>query len=127
VELKPKAIVRLGTAAGEVLTPGSRYSLAEIGRLFEVDSPLLGEDPCALAGPANTVRARRFDWRMFIKFCAERHYTPLPAAPVVVRDFLATSFPAAQPKSVATVERYLSTIAYAHALADLPDPAKTAR
>jgi site-specific recombinase XerD len=127
VELEPNAIVRLGTAAGEVLTPGSRFTLAEIERLFEGDSPLVREDPYALAGPPNTVRARRSDWRMFIRFCAERHYAPLPAAPVVVREFLEESFLGAQPKSVATVERYLSTIAHAHTLADLPDPTKTAR
>jgi hypothetical protein len=33
----------------------------------------------------------------------------------------------AAPRSVATVERYLSTIAHAHALANLPDPTKTAQ
>jgi integrase len=64
---------------------------------------------------------------MFMRFCAERHYMPLPAAPVVVREFLETSFLGDEPKSVATVERYLSTIAHAHTLADLPDPTKTAR
>lgn len=127
MKLEPKAIVRPGTTAGEVLTPGSRFTLAEIERLFEVDSPLIREDPYALAGPPNTVRARRSDWRMFIKFCAERHYASLPAAPVVVREFLEESFLGDQPKSVATVERYLSTIAHAHTLADLPDPTKTAR
>jgi site-specific recombinase XerD len=66
---------------------------------------------------------------MFVRFCLERHYTPLPAAPGTVREFLETSFGGAEPKSAATVERYLSTIAHAHAntLADLPDPTKTAQ
>ena len=111
----------------ELLAPDSRFTHAEISRLFETDSPLLREDPYALAAPANTVRARRSDWRMFLRFCAERHYNPLPAAPVVVRGFVERSFGPPQTKSVATVERYLSTIAHAHALADLPDPTKTAQ
>jgi site-specific recombinase XerD len=45
----------------------------------------------------------------------------------VVREFLEASFGGAQPRSVATVERYLSTIAHAHTLTDLPDPTKTAQ
>jgi len=74
----------------------------------------------------NTVRARRSDWRIFIRICIERHYTPLPDAPVVVREFLDASFGGAEPNSVATVARNLSTIAHAHTLADLPDPIKSA-
>ena len=64
---------------------------------------------------------------MFVRFCLERHSPPLPAAPGTVRKFLETSFGGAEPKSAATVERYLSTIAHAHTLADLPDPTKTAQ
>jgi integrase len=92
-----------------------------------VDSALLRKNPYALAALANNARARRSNWRMFIQFCTERHYTPLPAAPVLVREFLEASFGGAEPKSAATVERYLSTIAHAHTLADLPDPTKTAQ
>lgn len=129
MEFEPNAIANSLSLdpAGELLAPGSRFTSAEIARLFEADSPLLREDPYALAGPPNTVRARRSDWRMFIRFCAERHYSPLPAAPVVVREFIETSFLGAKPKSIATVERYLSTIAHAHTVTDLPDPTKTAR
>ena len=87
---------------------------------------MLRENPYALAAPQNTMRARRSDWRVFIRFCAERHYAPLPAAPLVVQTFIETSFAAQKPKSAATVERYLSTLAHAHALAGLPDPTKTA-
>lgn len=112
-------------SAGELLAPYSSFTTLEIERLFEGDSPLLRENPYALAGPQNTMRARRSDWRVFIRFCADRHYTPLPAPPVVVRKFLEASFADAKAKSVATVERYLSTIAHAHTLADLPDPTKT--
>jgi integrase len=63
---------------------------------------------------------------MFLRFCVDRHYTPLPASPVVVREFLEACFGGPEPKSTATVERYLSTIAHAHILVDLPDPTKTA-
>jgi site-specific recombinase XerD len=97
----------------------------EIERLFESDSPLL-RDNHALAAPPNTARARRSDWRVFIRFCAERHFTALPAAPPVVREFIEASFAHEPPRSVATVERRLSTIAHGHTLADLPDPTKAA-
>jgi site-specific recombinase XerD len=128
VESESKAIVNSPSrAAGELLAPHSSYTAVENERLFEVDSPLLRENPYALAAPLNTMRARRSDWRVFVRFCAKRHYAPLPAAPVVVREFLEASFGGAAPRSVATVERYLSTIAHAHALADLPDPTKTAQ
>jgi hypothetical protein len=88
VEFEPNAIANYARpgAAGELLAPGSRFTPHEIERLFEVDSPLIRENPYALAAPANTVRARGSDWHMFIRFCIERHYTPLPSAPVVVRE-----------------------------------------
>jgi len=128
VEFEHQAIVNtVSSAAGDLLAPHSSYTALEIERLFEADSALLRENPYALAAPLNTVRARRSDWRVFIRFCAERHYAPLPAAPVVVREFIEASFGGAEPKSVATVERYLSTIAHAHTLAELPDPTKTAQ
>lgn len=87
---------------------------------------MLRDNPYALAAPLNTARARRSDWHVFIGFCSKRHYTPLPATPVVVRELLEVSFRGDEPRSVATVERHLSTIAHAHALTDLPDPTKTA-
>jgi site-specific recombinase XerD len=114
-------------ATGELLARHSSYTALEIERLFEADSPLLRDNPYALAAPLNTVRARRSDWRVFLRFCLARHYTPLPAAPVVVREFLEASLGSADPKSAATVERYLSTIAHAHGLTDLSDPTKTAQ
>jgi site-specific recombinase XerD len=112
--------------AGELLGRHTSYTTLEIERLFEADSPLLRQDPYVLAAPQNTMRARRSDWRVFVRFCAERQYLPLPAAPVIVREFLEASFDGPEPKSVASVERYLSTIAHAHTLTDLPDPTKTA-
>jgi integrase/recombinase XerD len=108
----------------ELLAPLSPYSPLDIARLFETDSPFLRENPYALAAPHNTMRARRSDWRVFIRFCAERHYTPLPAAPLIVQEFLEASF-GSEAKSVATVERYLSTIAHAHTLSNLADPTRT--
>jgi integrase/recombinase XerD len=109
----------------ELLAPLSPYSSFDIARLFETDSPLLQANPYALAAPQNTMRARRSDWRVFTRFCTERHYTPLPAAPLIVQEFLEASF-GGEAKSVATVERYLSTIAHAHTLTNLPDPTRTA-
>jgi site-specific recombinase XerD len=127
VESESQAIENSPTTSKrvELLAPSSSYTGHEIERLFEADSPLLRENPYALAAPANTMRARRSDWRVFVRFCVERHFTALPAAPGIVREFIETRFIDSQPKSVATVERYLSTIAHAHTLADLPDPTKT--
>jgi integrase len=115
------------SAAGDLLAPLASYTATEIERVFESDSPWLRENPYALSAPTNTMRARRSDWRVFIRFCAARHYAPLPAAPIVVQAFIELSFSGDQPRSAATVERYLSTIAHAHALADLPDPTKTSQ
>ena len=129
MESEPNAIVSFvpAVAAGELLVAGSRLTPDEIARLFEADSVLLRDNPYALAAPPNTIRSRRSDWRVFIRFCAERHFAPLPAKPVVVREFLEASFSGSKPRSAATVERYLSTIAHAHTLTDLPDPTKTAQ
>jgi site-specific recombinase XerD len=114
------------SAGVELLPPLSSYTATEIERLFESDSPLLRANRYALSAPPNTLRARRSDWRVFSRFCAERHYASLPAAPVIVQAFLEASFGSAA-KSVATVERYLSTIAHAHTLSNQPDPTKTAQ
>lgn len=113
-------------ARAELLAPGSAYSLDEIERLFEADSFLLRDDPYALSAPPNTMKARRADWRVFCAFCRQRHFTPLPATVPVLRAFLEECISGHAPKSAATLERYLATIAYAHALTDTPDPTKTA-
>jgi integrase/recombinase XerD len=127
MESPQNPIVPARSAAAELLSPLSSFMAWEIERLFESDSPLLRGNPYALAAPTNTMRARCSDWRVFMRFCTTRHYAALPAAPVVVREFVEASFNGAEPKSVATVERYLSTIAYAHTLSNLPDPTKTAQ
>ncbi len=116
-------------AAGEWLPPIAAFSPAENARLFEADSPLLRRNPYALSGPSNTQRARRSDWKVFTTFCTERQYLALPAAPAVVAAFIehmSTPTPAQPARAVATLERYVSTIAHAHALAELPDPTRTA-
>ncbi len=115
--------------ATEWLPPGAAFTPAEIVRLFEADSPLLRRNPYALSAPLNTQRARRSDWKVFTTFCGERQYLSLPAAPAVVAAFIEhMSAPTAErpARAVATLERYVSTIAHAHALADLPDPTRTA-
>lgn len=116
-------------AVADWLPPGAAFSPAEIPRLFEADSPLLRRNPYALSAPLNTQRARRSDWKVFTTFCAERQYLALPAAPAVVAAFIehmATPTAERPARAVATLERYVSTIAHAHALADLPDPTRTA-
>jgi integrase len=115
--------------AGEWLPPHAPFTSTEIARLFEADSPLLAKNPYALSAPPNTQRARRSDWRVFTTFCAERQFLPLPASPAVVAAFIETMSLPVGPipaRSVATLERYVSTIAHAHTLADLPDPTRTA-
>jgi site-specific recombinase XerD len=105
------------------------FTPVETARLFEVDSPLLRNNPYALSAPANTQRARRSDWKVFTAFCAERNYLLLPASRPVVAAFIeAMSTPTSTraARSVATIERYVSTIAHAHTLTDLPDPTRTA-
>ncbi len=128
MESTPPPIENSLTVAGtgELLAPGSPYSLAQIEQLFESDSLLLASDPYVLSAPENTMRARRSDWRVFCAFCRERHFTPLPAAVPVLRAFLEECAQSSKAKSAATIERYLATIAHAHALTDCPDPTKTA-
>lgn len=121
--------IAISPPAGDWLPQNAAFTPAEIPRLFEADSPLLRRNPYALSAPPNTQRARRSDWKVFTTFCAERQYLALPASPVVVAAFIETmSTPTATrpARTVATLERYISTIAHAHALADLPDPTRTA-
>ncbi len=59
-----------------------------IAGLFEEGSTLLRGNPYALSGPANTVRARRSDWKVFLAFCKSRHFLALPAQPAVVAAFI---------------------------------------
>lgn len=125
----PAHPIAISPAAGDWLPPTAAFMPSEIPRLFEADSPLLRRNPYALSGPANTQRARRSDWKVFTTFCAERQYLALPASPAVVAAFieaLSTPTTTRPARAVATLERYISTIAHAHAVAELPDPTRTA-
>src|SRR5260370_3066986 len=115
--------------ASQWLAREAAFTPTEITQLFEADSPLLRRNPYALSAPTNTQRARRCDWRVFTTFCTERSYLALPASPAVVASFIetmSTPTPTLRARSVATLERYVSSIAHAHTLADLPDPTRTA-
>lgn len=116
-------------AASAWLARGAPCTVDEVAGLFDEGSVLLRGNPYALEAPKNTQRARRSDWKVFLSFCQERNFLPLPAAPAVVAAFLESmSAPIGESlaRSVATLQRYLSTIAHAHTLSDLPDPTRTA-
>jgi site-specific recombinase XerD len=72
------------------------------------------------AYPANTLRAWRFDWTVFMTFCEPQRAPPLPASAELVAAFVEQQGRAG--KKPATVRRYLSTIALAHRVAKLPNP-----
>lgn len=113
----------------EWLERAAPFTQAEVAALFEAGSPLLLPNPYALSAPLNTQRARRADWKVFFTFCQERGFAPLPAQPAAVAAFIETMSMPVGPKparSVATLQRYLSTIAHAHALSNVPDPTHTA-
>jgi hypothetical protein len=105
------------------------FTTTEVTTLFDANSLLLRRNPYALSGPANTQRARRSDWKVFKTFCQDRNFLALPAEPAVVAEFIRSMSMPIGPtpaRSVATLQRYLSTIAHAHALAELADPNRTA-
>lgn len=72
-----------------------------------------------------TRRAYRSDWRTFTAWCAANRLTPLPALPATLAVYLAhlTSLG----RKAATIGRAVSSIAYAHHLANEPSPHATAR
>src|ERR1035441_10192820 len=70
--------------------------------------------------PANTQKAWRCDWAVFLKFCEPTRVCPLPATPERVAAFVAQC--RIEGKKPATVRRYLSTIAVAHRVAKLVNP-----
>jgi site-specific recombinase XerD len=119
----------IANSAAEWLTRDAPFTPAEVAALFQAHSPLLRRNPYALSAPNNTQRARRSDWKVFTAFCQDRNFIALPAQPAVVAAFLETLSTPIGPtpaRSVATLQRYLSTIAQAHALSELPDPTRTA-
>jgi len=111
-------------AAVEWIARGAVFTPEEILSLFESNSPLLRDNPYALGLPQNTLRALRSDWRVFLRFCGMNSYPPLPSTPAVVTRFIEETSGFALNRSVATVERYLTTISRAHMLSNLPDPTR---
>lgn len=117
--------------------------IAEVTRPNEFDHPLpallgqaLAESPSvpaavverlrALAadfGQAyapNTLRAWAADWRVWTAFCARNGYAVLPAPVDALRTFLQDAI--ASGRKRATLDRYLSTLACVHRLAEQPWP-----
>ncbi|TXM90312.1 hypothetical protein FV232_24650 [Methylobacterium sp. WL30] len=67
-----------------------------------------------------TVRAYKSDAAVFTAWCMGHGVSSLPAAPDTVAAFL--SHEAAAGRASSTIGRRLAAIAYAHKIADLPDP-----
>lgn len=97
-------------------------ALAPAAAPVALDAALL--DAARRAMSANSWRALRADLRVFGGWCAAQGLRPLPADPATVAAFVRDQ--AAHGKKAATLSRYASSIARAHALAGLPDPAKAA-
>ncbi len=70
--------------------------------------------------PKNTKKAWRSDWAVFMAYCSLKQKSPLPATPSVVASFVDAC--RLEGKKPATIRRYLSTIALAHRVANLPNP-----
>jgi len=77
------------------------------------------------ARAANTLRGYRSDWAEFTAWCRARDLQPLPATPATLTGYL-TDLADAGAK-VGTMARRLSSIRFAHAANDLPDPTAAAR
>ena len=69
---------------------------------------------------ANTIRAWRADWEIFVESCRAYRLASLPAAPKTVRAFVFECL--GKGKKPATVRRYVSTIGRAHRASGVADP-----
>jgi site-specific recombinase XerD len=69
----------------------------------------------------NTERARKADWKVFADWCDEQQRVSLPAASETLVNFIDAQ---AALKKVATVKRYLTTVATAHNAAGLENPVR---
>ena len=80
---------------------------------------------------ANTVRAYRSDWRGWLAWCAAQGRTALPADPLDLAVYLATSADLRKPDGVGwllsppTLERKAAAIAAVHAAGGLPSPTRS--
>jgi integrase len=77
---------------------------------------------------ANTVRAYRTDWHMWLAWCATQGRTALPADPLDVAVYLATAADATEGDrwryAPATLDRKAAAIAAVHAAGGLPSPTR---
>lgn len=87
------------------MSPAARASSA---------SPAAAPDPVPLAGA--TLRAYRADWAHYTAWCAQRGFTPIPAAPQHVGAYLATLGASHAPR---TIRRRLAAIGTMHRFNDL--------
>jgi len=69
---------------------------------------------------ANTLRAWRADWQIFVESCGIYRLESLPASPKTVRAFVFECL--GKGKKPATVRRYVATIGRAHRASALRDP-----
>jgi len=67
----------------------------------------------------NTERARIADWKIFESWCDENNHLSLPSSTDTLVTFIDSQ---ASTKKVATIKRYLTTIATAHKVAELENP-----
>lgn len=80
------------------------------------------------ASAETTLRAYRSDWKLFVEWCSERRYNPLPATPQLAAAFLTdiaengTRHSKGRPLSKASVGRRLAAIVFAHRAAGLEPP-----
>lgn len=79
-------------------------------------------DAARRAMSENSWRALRADLKVFAAWCDEHDVVSFPAAPATIARFLRGQAEAG--KKAATLQRYTSSIARAHALAAIPDPTK---
>lgn len=84
---------------------------------------LRAEARAAAAGSysPNTLRARHADLTQWVRWCAARYDTPLPARPEVLAEFIQAMRAAPHARQPATIRRYVDTIAYVHRAAGIPD------
>ncbi|MGH8159222.1 MAG: tyrosine-type recombinase/integrase [Rhodanobacter sp.] len=72
---------------------------------------------------ANTRRALASDWRVWVAFCTHRGCPTMPAAVDDVEAFLEAQIEGGKKRS--TMDRYLSSLAQAHRVAEVPNPLDT--
>jgi integrase len=73
--------------------------------------------------PENTLRAWRFDWRVYEEFCRAKGRVTVPARPATVATFAEACAEAG--RKPATIARYLATVSMAHRIAKFRNPTST--